>query len=144
MHNRTRPILIRFYVNPEELAILEQKQEECRMTSREAMIRKLIFEGNILMLDIPEIRELSANLRRCTGSLNQIAKRVNITGRLYENDLKETKSSLDDMTEMIRRIYQQLTEIKTLPKREDAVPRTRCPPAFSVGKRRNALWQQPI
>ena len=113
MHNRTRPILIRFYVTPEELAILEQKQKECRMTSREAMIRKLIFEGSILTLDIPEIRELSANLSRCTGSLNQIAKRVNITGRLYENDLKETKSSLNDMTEMIRKIYQQLTEIKT-------------------------------
>ena len=109
MHNRTRPILIRFYVTPEELAILEQKQEE----SREAMIRKLVFEGNILMLDIPEIRELSANLGRCTGSLNQIAKRVNITGRLYDNDLKETKSSLDKMTEMIRKIYQQLTEIRT-------------------------------
>ena len=113
MHNRKRPILIRFYVTPEELAILEQKQEECRMTSREAMIRKLVFEGNILMLDIPEIRELSANLGRCTGSLNQIAKRVNITGRLYDNDLKETKSSLDKMTEMIRKIYQQLTEIRT-------------------------------
>ena len=113
MHNRKRPILIRFYVTPEELQMLEQKQEECRMTSREAMIRKLIFEGSILTLDIPEIRELSANLGRCAGSLNQIAKRVNITGRLYENDLKETKSNLNDMTEMIRMIYQQLTEIKT-------------------------------
>jgi len=113
MHNRKRAILIRFYVTPEELQMLEQKQAECRMTSREAMIRKLLLEGSILTLDIPEIRELSANLGRCAARLNQIAKRVNITGRLYENDLKETKSSLNEMTEMIRRIYQQLTEIKT-------------------------------
>lgn len=113
MHNRTRPIVVRFSVTPEELALIKQKQEESHITSREAMVRKLVFEGNILLLDIPEIREISANLGRCTGCLNQIAKRVNITGRLYENDLKETRGSMNEMTEMISRIYQQLTEFKT-------------------------------
>lgn len=113
MHNRTRPVRIRFYVTTEELEIIKQKQAESQMISREAMIRKLIFEGKVLTLDIPEIRELSANLGRCAGSLNQIAKRVNITGRLYENDLKETQNSLEVILEMIRKIYQQLTEFKT-------------------------------
>ena len=112
MHNRTRPILIRFYVTPEELAMLNYKQEETGMTSREAMIRRLVFEGKVLKLDIPEIREISANLGRCAGSLNQIAKRVNITGRLYKNDLKETQNRLTEITETIRKVYQQLTEIK--------------------------------
>lgn len=112
MHNRTRQILIRFYVTPEELKMLEQKQEESQMTSREAMIRKLLFEGKILILNIPELRELSAQLGRCSGSLNQIAKRVNITGRLYENDLKETQSQLTEVTNRICGIYQQLITIK--------------------------------
>ena len=113
MGNELRQIRIRFRVTPEELEMLEQKQEESGMISREAMIRKLIFEGKILKLDIPEIREISVNLSRCAGSLNQIAKRVNITGRLYENDLQETITTLDETTEMIRKIYQQLTEIRT-------------------------------
>lgn len=112
MHNRTRQILIRFYVTPEELKMLEQKQEESQMTSREAMIRKLLFEGKILILNIPELRKLSAQLGRCSGSLNQIAKRVNITGRLYENDLKETQNQLQEVTNRICGIYQQLIAIK--------------------------------
>lgn len=111
--NKSRPIRIQFRITPEELEIIEQKQKESHWVSREAFMRKLVLEGSILTLDIPEIREVSANLGRCAGSLNQIAKRVNITGRLYENDLKETRNSLNELTEMIRGIYQQLAEIKT-------------------------------
>lgn len=111
--NKIRPIRIQFRVTPEELRMIEQKQAESKIISREVFLRKLVLEGKILMLDIPEMREISALLGRCTGSLNQIAKRVNITGRLYENDLKETKTCLDQATEMIRQVYQQLSEINT-------------------------------
>ena len=111
--NKTRPIRIQFRVTPEELRMIEQKQAESKIISREVFLRKLVLEGQILMLDIPEMREISALLGRCAGSLNQISKRVNITGRLYENDLKETKTCLDQVTEMIRQVYQQLSEINT-------------------------------
>lgn len=111
--NKTRPIRIQFRVTPEELRMIEQKQAESKIISREVFLRKLVLEGQILMLDIQEMREISALLGRCAGSLNQIAKRVNITGRLYENDLKETKTCLDQITEMIRQVYQQLSEINT-------------------------------
>ena len=111
--NKTRPIRIQFRVTPDELRMIEQKQAESKIISREVFLRKLVLEGQVLMLDIPEMREISALLGRCAGSLNQIAKRVNITGRLYENDLKETKTCLDQVTEMIKQVYQQLSEINT-------------------------------
>lgn len=111
--NKTRPIRIQFRVTPEELKIIDQKQAESRVISREVFLRKLVLEGKIMILDMPEMRKISALLGRCAGSLNQIAKRVNITGRLYENDLKETKICLDQVTETVRQVYQQLSEINT-------------------------------
>ena len=75
--NKTRPIRIQFRVTPEELRMIEQKQAESKIISREVFLRKLVLEGQVLMLDIPEMREISALLGRCAGSLNQIAKRVN-------------------------------------------------------------------
>ena len=111
--NKTRPIRIQFRVTPEELKIIDQKQAESRVISREVFLRKLVLEGKIMILDMPEMREISALLGRCAGSLNQIAKRVNITGRLYENDLKKTKICLDQVTETVRQVYQQLSEINT-------------------------------
>ena len=113
MSNKSRPLRIQFHVNQEELDIIEQKRTASRMTGREAFMRKLVLEGRVLVLDVPEIRQMSALTGRCTGSLNQIAKRVNSTGRLYSGELSETKTALEQLTEEMRKVYQQLTKIKT-------------------------------
>ena len=94
-------------MNQEELDIIEQKRTASRMTGREAFIRKLV-----LVLDVPEFRQFSALLGRCAGSLNQIARRVNSTDNLYSGELSETKETLEQLTEEVRKIYQQLTHIK--------------------------------
>jgi len=60
VENRTRYISIRFRVSPEELRILEQKQQESRISNREAFIRKQIMEGQILILNVPEVTEENA------------------------------------------------------------------------------------
>ena len=52
-------------------------------------MRKLVLEGRVLILDVPEIRQMSALMGRCAGSLNQIAKRVNSTGCLYSGEFIE-------------------------------------------------------
>ena len=112
MSNKSRPLRIQFHVNQEELDIIEQKRTASRMTGREAFMRKLVLEGRVLVLDVPEIRQMSALMGRCAGSLNQIAKRVNSTGRMYSGELSETKAALEQLTEEMRKVYQQLTKIK--------------------------------
>lgn len=99
-------------MSQEELDAIEQKRSESRITGREAFMRKLVLEGRVLILDVPEIRQMSALMGRCAGSLNQIAKRVNSTGRLYPGELSETKAVLEQLTEEMRKVYQQLTKIK--------------------------------
>ncbi len=112
MSNKSRPLRIQFHVNQEELDIIEQKRTASRVTGREAFMRKLVLEGRVLVLDVPEIRQMSALMGRCTGSLNQIAKRVNSTSRLYSGELSETKAALEQLTEEMRKVYQQLTKIR--------------------------------
>lgn len=112
MSNKSRPLRIQFHVNQEELDIIEQKRTASRMTGREAFIRKLVLEGRVLVLDVTEFRQFSALLGRCAGSLNQIARRVNSTGRLYSGELSETKAALEQLTEEMREVYQQLTKCK--------------------------------
>lgn len=113
MSNKTRPLRIQFHVSREELEAIEQKRAESRITGREAFMRKLVLEGRVLVLDVPEIRQMSALMGRCAGNLNQIAKRVNSTGRLYSGELSETRDTLNQLTEEVRKVYQQLMELKT-------------------------------
>lgn len=113
MSNKTRPFRVQFHVSQEELEAIEQKLAESHIIGREAFMRKSVLEGRVLVLDVPEIREVSALLGRCAGSLNQIAKRVNGTGRLYSGELSETRDAMNQLAEEVRKVYQQLTELKT-------------------------------
>ena len=111
MNDEKRTKRIWFRVTPEEYAAIQQKQKEANIISREAFLRKLVMEGRILKLEIPALREISTLMGRCSSILNQIARRVNSTGRLYAGELSETKQELVQTENMMRKIYERLSEI---------------------------------
>ena len=111
MDDEKRTKRIWFRVTPEEFAAIQQKQKEANIISREAFLRKLVMEGRILKLEMPELRVISTLMGRCSSILNQIARRVNSTGRLYAGELSETKQELVQTENMMRKIYERLSEI---------------------------------
>ena len=107
-----REVMIRFRVTPEEKARIEQKMAKLGMTNMAAYMRKMAIDGYILNLDLPVLNECASMLRRCSNSLNQIARRVNATGRLYDNDLEETRQFLEQAWEELRQTIFSLSKIK--------------------------------
>ena len=89
MANRKRNIMVRFRVTPEEKAMIEEKMSQVGTSNMEAYLRKMSIDGYILKLDLPELKEMISLLRRCSNNLNQIAKRMNQTGRVYGEDLED-------------------------------------------------------
>ena len=104
MANRKRNIMIRFRVTPEEKSMIEEKMTQVGTSNMEAYLRKMSIDGYILKLDLPEIKEMISLLRRSSNNLNQIAKRVNQTGRLYGEDM-------DDILRNQERLWQSANEI---------------------------------
>lgn len=111
MEERYRNIRVRFRVTPEEMAVIEQKQAEANIINREAFLRKMVMEGRVLVLNVPELRTISALLGRCSGNLNQIAKRINSTGRYYMGELEEAMDILNDVEKKLRKVIEQLALI---------------------------------
>ena len=89
MANRKRDIRLRFRVTPEERTLIEEKMTQVGTSNMEAYLRKMSIDGYILKLDLPELKEMISLLRRTSNNLNQIAKRVNQTGRLYGEDIED-------------------------------------------------------
>jgi len=89
MANRKRNIMVRFRVTPDEKAMIEEKMSQVGTSNMEAYLRKMSIDGYILKLDLPELKEMISLLRRTSNNLNQIAKRMNQTGRLYGEDLED-------------------------------------------------------
>ena len=104
MANRKRDIRLRFRVTPEEKSMIEEKMTQVGTSNMEAYLRKMSIDGYILKLDLPEIKEMISLLRRSSNNLNQIAKRVNQTGRLYGEDM-------EDILRKQERLWQAATEI---------------------------------
>lgn len=111
MAKRYRNIRVRFRVTPEELSVIEQKQAAANILNREAFLRKIVMEGQVLVLNVPELRHISALLGHCSGNLNQIAKRINSTGRYYPGELSEVRQTLKAAENDMRKIIEQLATL---------------------------------
>ena len=51
-------------------------------------------------------------LRRCAGSLNQMAKRMNKTGRVYDVDLREAMEQQERLWTMANALLTKLAGIR--------------------------------
>lgn len=62
------------------------------------------YELRILKLDLPQIREMIRLLSNMTNNLNQIAKRMNAHGQIYETEIDEIIQKQDELWKMINRL----------------------------------------
>ena len=109
---RKREVQLNFRVSPEELALIEQKMAQLGTKNREAYLRKMAIDGLIVHLELPELNEMISLLRRCAGSLNQMAKRMNETGRVYEVDLREAMEQQERLWMMANALLTKLAGIR--------------------------------
>ena len=88
MAKRKREIVLRFRVTAEERGMIEEKMAQLGTENMAAYLRKMAIDGYIVKLDLPELRDMVSLLRRSGNNLNQIAKRVNETNRIYTADIE--------------------------------------------------------
>ena len=60
-------------------------------------IRTLILFGFVYDVDYSYLRQYNETLGKISGNLNQIAKRVNSTGNVYEEDMAEVKAIMEQV-----------------------------------------------
>ena len=77
-----------------------------------AFLRKLALDGRIVLLDMDELKTLVSLLRRTSANVNQIAKRVNSTSRVYENDLAEIQNRLGEVWLALDDVLRKLAAVE--------------------------------
>jgi len=105
--NRTRPIQLKVRVNQQEKEIIRQKMQQLGTSNMGAYLRKMAIDGYVLKLDMTEMKEMVSLLRRISSNVNQIAKRANETGRVYETDLEEIQNQQEQLWTAMRNVLQK-------------------------------------
>ena len=109
MANRVRTHGIYLMLSDDELKVLDKKYRLSGCKTLRQFIMKCIIGKDIFVLDMTAFRELSASIGRITGSINQIAKRVNSTAVIYKDDILDIQKLLKkqgkDIYSLRKRLY---------------------------------------
>ena len=67
---------------------------------------------NVVKLDLPELRKLVSLLRYSSNNLNQLARRVHETGRVYTADMDDILQNQERIWQAARGILSRLAVIR--------------------------------
>lgn len=112
MSYRKRNVELKLRVTEWERQLITERMAQAGVLNTNAYLLKMAIDGYIVRLDLSEVKELVSLLRRCSNNLNQIAKRVNETGRLYEADVEGLREQLDGVWEGARKILALLSKLE--------------------------------
>ena len=96
----------------QEMARVQERMNSVGIISKSAFLRKMAMDGYIAVLNIPELKEMISLLRYSSNNLNQIAKKVNAMGMVFEDDLKEIKSMQSEIWKSMNKILKRLGQVQ--------------------------------
>ena len=111
MENRKRNAQIIIRVIEEERALIEEKMRQIPTLNLSAYARKMLIDGYIFTLDLQEVKGHTAQLQKIGVNVNQIAKRINETGRIYADDMDEIKRAMEEVWRLERRLLLQFKSL---------------------------------
>jgi delta 1-pyrroline-5-carboxylate dehydrogenase len=112
MEGRKRTEQILFWVNEEERAQIEERMAQLGTSNMSAFLRKMAIEGLIVKLELPELREMVSLLRYSSNNINQIAKRLNESGRVYDEDMEDIHQKQSEIWNMASEILTRLAALQ--------------------------------
>ena len=110
--NRNRSRQVKFWVSEEEYQLLQKKMEAAGGVNQGAYIRKMILDGYIVDLDIPELKEIIRLLSITSNNVNQMARQLNRNNTIYPQELTEVEAQLEQIYKPLRKVMRGISKIK--------------------------------
>ena len=92
---RKRSKQMKIWISQEEQDMIRQKMAEFGTDNMGAFVRKMVIDGYIIKLDLPELQEIIRLLGPIGNNVNQIARKLNAGGSIYREDIAEVNNKLD-------------------------------------------------
>ena len=91
--------------------MIHQKMAEFGTENMGAFVRKMVIDGYIIKLDLPELREIARHISYLDNNINQMARKVNAGGAVYKEDVDEIHTQFDMVCKLQRKIIRQLSKL---------------------------------
>jgi len=87
MDGRKRTVQVKFRVTEAERDLILEKMKLIPTNNMAAYLRKIAIDGYIVQVDHSDIKAMTAEIQKIGVNINQIARRVNSTGNVYQGKL---------------------------------------------------------
>ena len=108
---RKRSKQLKIWISQEEQDLIRQKMAEFGTDNMGAFVRKMVIDGYILKLDLPELREVSRHIGYLDNNINQMARKVNAGKTVYKEDVDEIQAQFNTVCKLQRKIIRQLSKL---------------------------------
>ena len=112
MAQRERSVSRLLRLTPQENALLEQKIQQSGIKNREAFMRKMLLEGYVLSLELPELKEILRLTRYTSNNVNQIARHAHETGRYYIEDIEQMVRNQTAIQDALKEVLNRLAALE--------------------------------
>jgi len=102
MQNRTRTEQLIVRVTPDERKLIQKKMRQLGTNCFSRYARKMLIDGYVIHVDLSNFQKLSAEVNAVGVNINQIAKAINATGKIYENDIAEAKERVEEIWRLLK------------------------------------------
>jgi hypothetical protein len=96
-----REVMIRFRVTEAERDLIYEKMRLLHTNNLAAYMRKIAIDGYIIAVDNSDLKAVCAEIQKIGVNFNQIARRVNGTTRIYEQDFNEMKGGIAEIWRLL-------------------------------------------
>ena len=97
-----------FRTTESEDNVIRQKMKAFGIRNQASFYRAMVLNGYLLKLDLPEIRELLRLMKNLTNNVNQIAKRMNERGSIYDTEIDEILEKQEEIWNVLVQILDKL------------------------------------
>ena len=91
--------------------MIYRRMEQSGMSNLRAFLLKMAVDGRVIHVELDSVREMVRLLSNATNNINQIAKRVNMTGNIYGADIEDLREKVDLIWGQASQILRKLAEL---------------------------------
>ena len=99
---RTRDTQKKTWPTPQEDRTIAKKMEMIGTENFGAYARKMLIDGYIIVVDYTEQKKLAAEINKIGVNINTVCRRINSTGRFYQDDIDELKEKMDAVWQLLK------------------------------------------
>lgn len=100
-----------FRLTEEEYNQLLSRIEKSHSRTMSNYIRKMILNGYVIFIEMPELKESVTQLKRIGTNLNQISKVVNSTGNIYAPDIEAMQRDMKEIWKTVNEMLKKVTDL---------------------------------